>query len=384
MTQSSGPVLPESLDALCQRLPPPKPNSVDVPTKPGPLVLVRDPDETLGDFISTHSLGLPVQVAAEGEELAESLIDTLLDSGQTMDAINVLLCALPPRESLWVATRFTWDMYLELERADMTASPKPAATAAESEATPPTPELDTAKIDQALSDAKASVYESMAPVFAAMQQAMASPEMVRAQGDPAIMDASRDYTDKFNMFVADAESPSGPRVLPMPPAGAGRVDRPPMPGKLKLPQAMLEGMRSRVVQQQVQALACTLQWIIAPNLEHAQIGGTVAKSIQQGGTAKAMASATFWSGENINLNLKGAAVPPAPALRTKGVRALLTKAMALKGGILTKADRLNWCLHLALDTASGEGCWEHSLELFKMWHHWCMDERPTIDTEQEH
>ena len=370
--------MPEDLKQLCRRLPapPPAPN-VPLPEVPSVLPLIEQVELSPEAFVLQHKLGAACEVVAEESADLHQTLRSLVGEGELVPAINLLASALAPREALWWTARFYWDVILDLERetwasiaadkaAKAAAKQAQAAAAAASQA-PAAPVLP-------MNDAAAAMQEALAPMVAQIKSAMTSPKVLQAmQVNPDLQVQADAIQSRIQAQIDYTKRPSGPSIIPKP-SQVGRRTGPNIPGPdgkkppVPIDPTSLKGriaIRNRRASNR--ALASALQWIVNPCQDYANIAGQTGVALTSGGPAKALATATFWSGENLNLKPGGSAIPPTPILRAKGIRATLTKALSVKGGLLSKSSKLNWCLYLGLHTAAGLEHWDNALEEFETW-----------------
>ena len=346
-----------------------------MPCMPTTMVLLQTEREPLDEFVAKYKLGVACEVVAEDADDIEQLIGLLIDAKQLVPAINVLACALAPREALWWVTRFLWDVSLDLERDVWATQAKAAAAMAQAtkvqappKSLPPMPTPPTLPTDET----KAAYKTAFGSVADLVKSTLASPANQAAmKADPGIEAHSQALSEGFAASFQDATSPPGPSIIPKP-SNIGRQPSsksPAVPKGTKLiDPASIEGrikLRARAFR--LRALACSLNWVHSPCQDAAMTAGIAATAITTGGASKALATATFWSGENLSLKPSGTSIPPTQVLRTKGLRSVLSKVLARKGGLMRKSDRLNWCLSLGLRSAQGKEHWDGSLELFGVW-----------------
>jgi hypothetical protein len=356
-----GTEIPDILLGLCKRLPEP---GIAVPSIDRPLVLLDREEAMPVACVETHKLGLACQVVVKEAQTPDAMLRELMDAGELGSAVNYLACSLPPREALWWATRFAWDVSLDIERTNwrkIQAPPVAPPPSAKEAAAPPPPKL-TMPLDEIAS----LTNNAFGKATAAIQAAIASPKIQAAiAADPSIAEGGANFASRFNLAAASTNTPPPPKIIPKP-SGKGRVPRKPAPAPKPLEPTTMKGriaLRRRELR--LWALACALQWIEDPCQEHANLAGKAAKEITGGGVAKTLATATFWSGENLNLDTRKAAVPPPVTLRPKGIRSVLSKVLTRKGGSLSRTDRLHWALHLGIRNATGVEQWDDADADFK-------------------
>ncbi|MCH2135692.1 MAG: hypothetical protein MK101_03805 [Phycisphaerales bacterium] len=345
---------------------------------PSVMPLIEQVDDTPEAFVLKHKLGPACEVVAEESDDLHKTLRTLIAEEEFVPAINLLASALPPREALWWAARFYWDVKLDIERETWAklAAAKAAKIKAEqgkqAEAAIPPPLISSPA--PPTGEAAAAAEEAMAPMVNQIKSAMNSPRVLAMlNANPELRTQADAITSIIQRQIDWTKIPSGPSIIPKP-SQTGRRTGPGMaaPGGKKPPVPIdptsLKGriaLRSR--RAGGRALASALQWIVNPCQDYANIAGETAQALTSAGPAKALATATFWSGENLNMKPAGAVVPPTPVLRAKGIRATLTNTLNMKGGLLTKPSRLHWCLKLGLHTAEGKEHWDDALEQFHIW-----------------
>jgi hypothetical protein len=366
MTHNWQPETPRALRELCDRLPIPAAMSL-TPYDTGVLTMLHLRKMSLAEFVSMHKLGLACEVAAEQTKEPRALLDMLMQAGHELDAVNFLACALPPREGLWWATRFAWDMVLDTDRALWTQSctampgePARATTAVAQSKNAVPPSLSS--IAQAIASSGA-----LQATTAAVQNALAEPMIAEALGDESVVAGGLHFSARIDAAMRSARAPSARQVVPR--LTDAEIDQSESAmsdshaGDVSL-ERHIEARKSKL---RLRALAAVLQWIVHPCHANAIVAADAAQAISFGGIAKALATAAFWSGENLNTKSSGAVVPPPPTLRSKGLRAAFAKALVVNDGLLGEADRLHWCLGLGLQAAEGHEHWDTALDEFRLY-----------------
>ncbi|MCH2135265.1 MAG: hypothetical protein MK101_01635 [Phycisphaerales bacterium] len=361
----------EILDRLTAHLPDPD-SPVEIPPIERPLVLLRQPDEPLTEFVTANKLGMDCLVAAEAHNTPEGALMHLLREGDHASAIALMAATLPPREGLWWGARFAWDIRLDIMRnwQQLKAEQPPAPPAQTQPRAEPPPEVPPKpKVDEA--GAAEAAAAAMAPLHEALAAFTGDPTfMAHVQANPEIAQNAAAMTTKFRSALAAVDTTPPRQIIPRP-SGQRKAAKPPEVSrdnkvkKLLLSEVGFKGhsaMRARRMYNQ--SLAIALQWITKPCQEHAALAGTFAKTVPTAGVAKALARATFWCGENVNLDNPTQVVPPSPALRINGLRALLAGCMAKKSGLLDRGQRTRWCITRGIGVATGESNWDDAMSDF--------------------
>ena len=365
-----------TLEQLCDRLPVP---GVDIKpellTENQPLVLLRRPEEDMEQFVRSQKLGEACAVAAEETDSAEAALRKLIKSEQLVPAMNLLAALMPAHDGLWWATRFAWDVILD----DLRASIRPdvaKGTDAAGKAAASAPDVPKPANPVSAAEVKEATASVFGPLSDILGKATSTPEFQAAvMKDPSIVSGAAAYTMQFHSRIARLNAPPPSQIIPRASGGRKALPAAGGPGIPRLPDGLAVPIELNRRRSTSRALACALQWVVHPCQKHAEIAREAAESISKPPLAKSLSMATFWCGENLNKKKGGTVIPPSPGLRLRGIRAVLTKALAQKGGIIPRGQRPQWALNVGIRIAQGRENWDSAMPLFAQYSNY-IDQAP--------
>ena len=151
-------------------------------------------------------------------------------------------------------------------------------------------------------------------------------------------------------FAPSGLTPVAPPPTPKPPPS------PTPPVDPKMASFHADAIR-RGQDHRLRALACALQWILAPSQQAAEQARAAATATTDNDPSKHLAKAAFWCGDSLGKDPK-VPIPPPPNLPRKGILVAVNKAMTGKGSSWSSKDRLHHFTNLAVDVVSGRSTWQ--------------------------
>ena len=369
-----------------------------------PLVLLRE--DAVPTAIEDGKLGAAAKIVAEHTTDPAVFVNTLLELKELSSVVGFFAWSLPPRLALWWAFDSGWSALLDRDRhrarraaargkargVTKTRDPdKKPMTADEKLQADPELKKRIAKEQKRLSSemqgGMSFIEEQHMKVAQALDQvsqyaSRAPLPTAGASGAAAVEFEMR--IQRLKILAAETISkakqiPPNPVHIKCPGAKQGEVEAPATPKK-EPAQGGIPDLADRIAQARregrLRALASCLQWILDPCQKNAIIAAQASQQSENCPIGAALAKATFWCGENLNVDLSKPVVVPPSTLPHKGVQASMVKAISLKECSWSAGDKNNWFISRAILISQGRLDWDGASERFHTYNEWAMG-RPT-------